>query len=105
MIVDVTDAIYLIANGLVVVAYLIIANTWFRLRDQTWRSPQPPSLRLMLALMITLDAVTFLLDAASRFSSVFVRANALAHVALAVVAAVTAYTVAKRGRMLRDSPA
>jgi hypothetical protein len=71
----------------------------------TWRSPQPPALRLMLSLMITLDAVTFLLDAGTRFSPIFLRANALAHVALAVAAAVAAYTVFRRGRMLRDTPA
>lgn len=95
------DALYLLANGMVVVCYLLIANVWFRLRELSWLSPQPPTLRILLAWMITLDAMTFLLDAGSRFSDVFLRVNALAHVALATVAAVTAYTIIKRGRMMR----
>jgi hypothetical protein len=46
--------------------------------------------------------VTFLLDAASRFWTIFQRVNALAHVALASVAIVAAITVLKRARMLHD---
>ena len=82
---SVTDWIYLIANGFVVITYLIIVNR-FILRAHRYLITPP--LRTLLATMISVDALTYLLDLLARFWSVFYRVNAFAHMALAIIAIV-----------------
>ena len=90
-----SDIAYLTANGIVATAYLLIATNWAR--AFRW----PPAMTALIVFTITLDAATYVLDALTRFWGIFYRASIVAHIALATVATVTAYTIIRR-RQIHD---
>ena len=94
----VSDIAYLAANGIVATAYLLIATNWAR--AFRW----PPAMTALIVLTVTLDAATYILDALTRFWAIFYRASIVAHIALAAVATVTAYTIVRRWQIADRAP-
>jgi ABC-type multidrug transport system permease subunit len=98
--ITVLDLIYTVSDAIIIASLVTIAYVWLAVRDVFEFVMTPPSMRLLIGSMLLVDALTYLLDLMVRFWSQGDTLAVLAHIALAVIAGITAMTVFNRMRIL-----
>jgi ABC-type multidrug transport system permease subunit len=98
--ISVLNLIYTIADAIIIASLITIAYVWLAVRDVFEFVMTPPSMRILIGIMLLLDALTYALDLMVRFWQQGDNLALLAHIALAIIAGATAMTVFNRMRIL-----